>query len=178
MEFNLVPLYYRKIYHAHKLVRYIVSSIIVLISVALPLTGIANDWVSYIIFCIPWLHEIAYSFVLGLLYDRVTQSTVIFQSKSIQISDKKGRLWREIPYDRITKSSIEDVTGFFYGSERHKAVSKYICFYLNQEKIFPALAPYKKLFCGNDFFMMAHSKEAWETFIKMYSSYIDPREKM
>lgn len=171
MEFDLIPLYYKKLYHVHKLVRYIVPSVVMLISIALPLTGVANDWVSFIYFCIPWLHEIAYSFVLGLLYDRITQSTVIFQSKSIQIRDKKGKCWREIPYDRITKSSIESVSGFFYGSDRHKAVSKYICFYLDKEKTIP-LVSYKKLFCGESFCMMAHSKEAWETFIKAYSSYI------
>lgn len=49
----------------------------------------------------------------GLLFDKVSQSTVRFTEFQIQVLDKRGKCWRTIDYREITMVCAEEISGFF-----------------------------------------------------------------
>ena len=97
----------------------------------------------------------------GLIHDRVSQSVVRFDTSQIQVLDKRGTCWRSIDYNAITAVQVRDVSGFFYGEDKDKFCSKYVCVFLGGTTTIPDDS-YAKLFKNPDFFMFGYHPEAVE----------------
>lgn len=102
--------------------------------------------------------------------NKLIYSQVEFSLEGIEVRDKKGFCWRVIPYETITNVQVEEVFGFFFGTNRERIVAKYICFYLNGEKTRPDV-PYSKMFIAPDFFLMGYQADALALFQKMHELY-------
>ena len=90
--------------------------------------------------------------ILGLKFNRTSQSIVRFTDNKIQVLDRKGKCWREIDYSTITTVRAEIIADFFYGQSKKTFRYKYICLYLNGATSMPNVS-FAKLFKEKDFFM-------------------------
>lgn len=170
MEINLVPLYFKKIMRAIKIVTIIVELIFILVLCVMGLIGMFSDITTAILFCSLFLMFPSLMLIPGFLYEKVSQSTVDFSYDRIRVFDKHGHCWREIVYDLITDVKVEEIYGFFYGKNKENISNAYTCFFLNGETKIPEVS-YAKLFTQKKFFMISYSKESFEVFNSFYSSY-------
>ena len=95
----------------------------------------------------------------GIVFDKVSQSTVRFVADQMYLLDKKGRCWRTIDYKRITAVRVEEVSGFFYGQNQDLFRGKYVCVFLNGLTNIPNVS-YAQLFTEKDFIMFGFNEEA------------------
>lgn len=95
----------------------------------------------------------------GLMFDKVSQSTVRFATDQMYLLDQKGRRWRTIDYNTITTVRVEEVSGFFYGQNQDMFRNKYVCIFLNGSTNIPNVS-YVHLFTEKDFIMFGFNEEA------------------
>lgn len=103
-----------------------------------------------------------------IYYDKVVYSAAEFCHDRIRVLNKKNLCWREIPYNDITNVTVEEISGFFYGSRKNDFKAKYICFFMTDYTNIPAVS-YNNLFKQRNFFIIAYTDEAWKFFYYWYS---------
>lgn len=104
----------------------------------------------------------------GLLFGRVSQSTVFLSGDTIRFVSERGVCWRQIDYNAITDIRVEEVPGFFYGRYKKQFRSKYICLFLNNLSVIPEVS-YVKLYKHDSFTMIGYSKEVADYLFKRCS---------
>ena len=97
----------------------------------------------------------------GLLFDKVSQSTIRFAEFQMQILDKRGKCWRTIDYCEISMVCAEEISGFFYGRNQSMARNKYVCVYLNGSTTIPDVS-FAKLFSVKNFIMFGYHPDVFK----------------
>lgn len=128
--------------------------------------GIFPDTTTAVLFSVGIMPIPAILLIPGLLYEKISQSTVEFEVNRIKVFDRCGRCWREISYSSITDIRINEVTGYFYGTNKHLFCEKHICFFLNDATDMPDVS-YAKLFKNPSFFMIGYQEGLLEQVRKM-----------
>ena len=121
--------------------------------------GTSKDLLNSILYSFMFLSIIPLALIPCLRHYRISQSTVFLSKDRLMVLDRKGNCWREIPYDRIHKISIESVAGFFYGEDAEDVKRRYICIFLNGCDKIPCTA-FSKLFIDENFFMLHYDENA------------------
>ena len=121
--------------------------------------GVFHDLTTGIVLSLMLLLIIIPLLLPGLLFDKVSQSTMCFAADQIHIHDQKGSCWRSIDYNAITSVRVEEISGFFYGSNKDAFRNRYVCIFLNGLTAVPNV-PFANLFTEKDFFMFAYHNEA------------------
>lgn len=161
IKVNLVPAHFRRTIAVVRSAGILVFSLAVgwLCFVGLG-EGFAN-WPSAILYSSIVLAVASLGLLPGLLYDRISQSTVLLSSNKLFVLDKRGRCWRCVEYSSISKITSEDVPGFFYGKDKCECVNKYICIYIDGQETIPEVS-YAKLFRHNGFLLFSFQQRAMD----------------
>lgn len=171
MEFDLVPLQFKKTMWMVRSVAIVAEIFAVLILLLMGIMRVFQDLTTAVIFSTGILSISTLLLIPGFLYEKISQSTVEFSADRIKVFDRHRRCWREIPYSFITSIRIEDVSGFFYGKDKHLCKQKYICFYLNNATEIPRVS-YAKLFNVQNFFMLAHQCELEDLTMRVFNKFL------
>ena len=171
MEFDLVPLQFKKTMWMVRRVAIVAEIFCVLILLLIGIMRVFHDLTTAVIFSTGILSISTLLLIPGFLYERISQSTVEFTVDRIKVFDRHGRCWREIPYSFITSIRTENISGFFYGKDKHLCTQKYICFYLNNTREIPRVS-YAKLFNVQNFFMVAHQCELEDLTMHKFNNFL------
>ena len=99
--------------------------------------------------------------ILGLAFNKTSQSTIKITEELISVYDKKGNCWRTILPNTITDIRIEEISDFFYGRNRHTFRFEYVCLFLNGNTQIPDVS-FSKLFFEKDFIMFGYDEVAFD----------------
>ena len=171
MSFSLIPTSFLIYMKGRTKIAVVFSACFFCTILCMVVCGVFNNPATSVIIFAAAIILIAICLYPGIINNKIVSSKVEFSAEGIEVIDKKGCYWRIIPYEAITNVQVEEVFGFFYGTNRERISSKYICFYLNGEKNHPNV-PYRKLFFEPDFFMMGYQDDAFELFQRMYELHI------
>jgi len=76
--------------------------------------------------------------IVGILYERISGSTVVVMADKLLVVDSHGNCWREISFDSINAIKIEEIatlsSRYAYSTEYTLICFKYICVYINDQK--------------------------------------------
>ena len=169
LEISLMPINIKKLMH-------IVRKLCICVAVGM-LTFLSFMWVNGVFDSFKTGIACSLLFLLvnipilrpGIVYDKVSQSTVRFLTNQMCFFDKRGRCWRIIDYKEITDVRVEDVSGFFYGENQDRIKNKYVCVFLNGSKDIPKV-PYRDLFNEEDFIMFGYNDEAMHWLCQNWSA--------
>lgn len=125
-------------------------------------SGGFSDLSSAILYSLTILTVASLSMIPGIRYYKVSQSTVLLTPTQIRIVDKSGSCWREIDYTSISKITVENIAGFFYGKNNDNCVNKYICIYLNELATIPNVT-YHNLYTHRNFIIISYQEHALST---------------
>ena len=158
-ETTLVPVGIKKLMKTIRTVGICTEIFVIVLVIVLGVTRRFSDLAAVILFSV-LIHLITAPLLLpGLLFDKVSQSTVCLTESRMQILDKSGNCWRTIDYRDITDVRVEKVSGFFYGRNKELYQSCYICVFLNGSTTIPDVS-FAKLFSYEEFVMFAYNPDA------------------
>ena len=166
MSFNLVPKSFFVFMKKHTRIAVIFSVCLFCTAMCMMACGVFENTATTVFIITAVIVLITICLQPGIANNKLIYSKVEFSHEGIEVKDKKG-CWRVIPYEAITNIQVEEVFGFFFGTNRERIVAKYICFYLNGEKEHPNV-PYNKLFKEPNFFLMGYQDDALVLFQRMY----------
>ena len=159
IETNLVPTGIKKLMKTIRTVGICTEIFVIVLVIILGVTRRFSDLAAGILFSVLIHLLIAPVLIPGLLFDKVSQSTVCLTERQIQILDKNKNCWRSIDYHDITAVRTEEISGFFYGKNKEMYHSSYICVFLNGSTTIPDVS-FAKLFSHEEFFMFAYHPDA------------------
>ena len=163
MIYPLLPPAYKVMVEATRRICISLAAIIALFGLILVITG-QYESIGKLLFLLTILESIPLLVWLIEVFpkEKVSQSYATFASDRIQVFNKQGRCWREIPFYTITNITEEFLQGFFYGNHPSEKNVKYICIYLNGTTQKPMHLSYYHMFEDKNFFMIAWTESLGE----------------
>ena len=159
LEIDLLPVGIKRQMRMVKKVAIYAQTCVVFALVVMWSTGVFRNSFTGIVVSIALLLVITPLLLPGFWYEKVSQSTVRLEADRIEILDKKGVCWRTIYGSQIVSVRVEDVSGFFYGSNKHLYHNKYICVFLGESEKIPEVS-FARLFSETGFVMFGYHAEA------------------
>lgn len=161
IEINLLPVGIKLLMSLLKKIAICAEIFILIILVALWCGGCFDTTTTGIVISM-MLHLITLPMlILGLAFNKTSQSTVKITEELISVYDKKGNCWRTILPNTITDIRIEEISDFFYGRNRHTFRFEYVCLFLNGNTQIPDVS-FSKLFFEKDFIMFGYDEVAFD----------------
>lgn len=163
MIYPLLPPVYKVMVEATRRICMSLVAIIALFGLFFAITG-QYEHIGNLLFLLTILESVPLFIWIIKVFpkEKVSQSYAIFASDRIQVFNKLGRCWREIPFSTITNIREEFLQGFFYGNHPNEKNVKYICIYLNGTTQKPMHLSYYHMFEDKNFFMIAWTERLGE----------------
>lgn len=159
LQVDLMPFVIKSLMNGIKKVVICSEFFCVAIIILLWAMGFIGDFGTGVIVTVAFQFITINMLILGLKFNRTSQSIVRFTDDKIQVLDSKGNCWREIDYNTITTVRAEIIADFFYGRSKKTFRFKYVCLYLNGATSIPNVS-FAKLFKEKNFFMFNYNDEA------------------
>ena len=72
--------------------------------------------------------------IVGILYERISGSTVVVMADKLLVVDSHEKCWREIPFNSINALTIEEIETLYVRIDYKSIKFKYICVHTNNQK--------------------------------------------
>jgi hypothetical protein len=159
IEVDLVPISIKEQIRTIKIVSYYTVGCLAVLLITMMILGFFQDTFTAIALSVIMFLVAIPLLLPGLMFEKTSQSRICFMSNQICIVDTKGKCWRSVDYNTISDLRIEDITGFFYGGNKHLYRNKYICIFLNGATEIPSV-PFAKLFTEKNIIMFGYHPDA------------------
>lgn len=84
-----------------------------------------------ILFSLIFLFIACYILYLGLRYERIATSQIVFANDRLEVRDKTGSVWRFIDYEDITRIQVMQLAGFMSGYHGVNGIATYVVIFLH-----------------------------------------------
>lgn len=175
MQVPLIPPVFKAVMKTSVKVGFFCEITFFVLVVSMGIAGMFKDIFSALFFSVGFLLVIPLALIPCLRHYKTSQSSVEILQDRMRVLDKRGVCWREIYFDAVTNIGVENISGFFYGQDRHQAKHTYICVFLHGCTKIPDVA-YSDLFTRKDFFALYYTEDALDLLSRNYQLYLSQTE--